>query len=217
MPSFLASKYAPLPPALPCLQNTITDINDVRQDDDKSPLDVIRDCSDLTYPIAPYNEAAILCRGNAVADEACPPNSYQVMMVPDLNEDDEKDTAFKVCGLCPAGTHGEGFGCTTCPAGSFSKIGEDCQLCPAGTYSNAGEQAALLRHRQVQQTTRLRCCCLCYCTCAAPGGAASRAAPEWTGANSTLSCMSLCTLPKCRQLCVHSLPRRHLCSWRGYT
>lgn len=149
---------------MPRLQNTITDNGDVRQDDDKSPLDLIRNCTDLDYPIAPYDEAALLCRGNEIADEKCEPNSYQVMMVPDLNEDDEKDTAFKVCGLCPAGTHGDGFGCSTCPAGSFSQIGEDCKPCPAGTYSNAGEQAAPLGNRQLQRCIRLRCCYSCCCT-----------------------------------------------------
>ena len=75
----------------------------MRQDNDISALDMIRSCDDLKYPLTPYSEAQFLCKNNGDADLACPENSYQVLMVPDLNEDDEKDTAFKVCGLCPAG------------------------------------------------------------------------------------------------------------------
>jgi hypothetical protein len=39
-----------------------------------------------------------------------------------------------------AGTSGEGYGCTSCPAGQFSLIGGSCEDCPEGTYSNAGER-----------------------------------------------------------------------------
>ena len=101
---------------------------------------MIEACIDLRQPLNPYDEAEALCLANDVADGPCPANSYPVMMVPDLNEDDEKDTAFKVCGLCPAGTAGDGFGCTSCQAGEYSTIGNDCAKCPIGTYSNAGEK-----------------------------------------------------------------------------
>ena len=47
----------------------------------------------------------------------------------------------KDCPCVPpaTGTHGDGFGCTTCPAGQFSNIGGSCEPCPKGTYSSAGE------------------------------------------------------------------------------
>ncbi|PSC75144.1 serine threonine [Micractinium conductrix] len=124
-------------------ENTITSLDDIRQDDDINKLSVIERCSDLDYPLVPYDDAKTLCLDNASADGACPVNSYPVMMVPDLNEDDEKDTAFKVCGLCPAGTAGVGFGCTTCPAGTYSMVGGACNDCPAGTYSNAGSSVCI--------------------------------------------------------------------------
>ena len=138
-------QHTPPPPTFthPHPQNTITSLDDIRQDDDINKLSVIERCSDLDYPLVPYDDAKTLCLDNASADGACPVNSYPVMMVPDLNEDDEKDTAFKVCGLCPAGTAGVGFGCTTCPAGTYSMVGGACNDCPAGTYSNAGSSVCI--------------------------------------------------------------------------
>ena len=61
---------------------------------------------------------------------------------------------IKVCGLCSAGTSGDGYGCTSCDAGQYSAVGKascstcgvglfaqggnsDCLPCPAGTYNNA--------------------------------------------------------------------------------
>lgn len=48
----------------------------------------------------------------------------------------------KVCGLCPAGTLGDGFGCTPCPGGSSNDVvgsSGTCTSCPnAGTYAPAG-------------------------------------------------------------------------------
>ena len=142
-PANPSPRTPPPPPTHTHPQNTITSLNDVRQDDDISPLSVIELCSDLEYPLVPYDDAATLCLTNDVADGPCPANSYPVLMVPDLNKFDEKDTAYKVCGLCPAGTAGEGFGCTTCPAGTYSGIGGDCNPCPAGTYSNAGSSVCI--------------------------------------------------------------------------
>ncbi|PSC75222.1 serine threonine [Micractinium conductrix] len=123
-------------------ENTVN-LDDVKQDNDVSALSVIEACIDLRQPLNPYDEAEALCLANDVADGPCPANSYPVMMVPDLNEDDEKDTAFKVCGLCPAGTAGDGFGCTSCQAGEYSTIGNDCAKCPIGTYSNAGSSVCI--------------------------------------------------------------------------
>lgn len=69
-------------------------------------------------------------------------------VTPDQYRYNEKLTNFKVCGLCPGGTQGTvnstaSYGCTTCPAGYFSRVGQDCQRCPAGTYSNAGSSECL--------------------------------------------------------------------------
>ena len=90
-------------------------------------------------------------------------------MVPDLNEDDEKDTAYTVCAFCPSGTHGDGYGCTTCPAGTVSQIGQECEPCPAGTYANAGEQAALVAVPAVLCCSKLHTLLgKCMCACRVP-------------------------------------------------
>ncbi|PSC75061.1 peptidyl-prolyl cis-trans cyclophilin-type [Micractinium conductrix] len=50
----------------------------------------------------------------------------------------------KICHWCPAGTSGQGYGCTTCPAGTYSVWGDgDCKDCPAGSYSNAGSSECI--------------------------------------------------------------------------
>ena len=54
-------------------------------------------------------------------------------------------TAVKVCALCPAGTYGDGIGCSPCDAGTAAPLvgssacGADCD---AGTYSEDGGSVA---------------------------------------------------------------------------
>ena len=128
-----------LPGPLFSLQADVS-ADDMLQDDDITPLGEVPDCDALDAN-NPIYSAKALCLDNASADAKCPDNAYGVMVVEDgaVNAWNEKMKAFKVCGWCPAGTTGDGFGCSTCPAGQFSLIGGACEECPAGTYSNAGE------------------------------------------------------------------------------
>ncbi|PSC74950.1 von Willebrand factor type EGF andpentraxin domain-containing 1 Flags: Precursor [Micractinium conductrix] len=124
-------------------ENTLT-VNEVLQDDDNSPVGFVTSCDDLLrFSNPPYEDAYARCFSNTDAALDCPANSYPVMVVLDLNEDDQKDTAFKICGLCPAGTYGDGNGCSTCPAGQKSLIGGGCTDCDVGTYSNAGSSVCI--------------------------------------------------------------------------
>lgn len=51
---------------------------------------------------------------------------------------------IKVCPLCPAGTSGDGFGCTSCEAGQKSDVGAaTCSDCLTGTYANGGNSDCL--------------------------------------------------------------------------
>ncbi len=50
---------------------------------------------------------------------------------------------IKLCPLCPAGTAGDGFGCTSCAAGSQSALGGTCANCLAGSYANGGNSDCL--------------------------------------------------------------------------
>ncbi|KAL4452638.1 hypothetical protein ABPG75_008300 [Micractinium tetrahymenae] len=104
---------------------------DMLQDDDITPIYEVPDCQALDHNNPTYSALA-LCKPNADADQACPANSYGVMVTEDnaVNAYNQKQKAFKVCAWCPSGTAGDGYGCTTCPAGQFSTIGGDCQDWP---------------------------------------------------------------------------------------
>ena len=45
---------------------------------------------------------------------------------------------IKLCPLCPAGSLGNGYGCTPCAAGTQSALGGTCVPCAPGTYAGAG-------------------------------------------------------------------------------
>ena len=77
------------PPLLPP-QNTLT-VNEVLQDDDNSPVGFVTSCDDLLrFSNPPYEDAYARCFSNTDAALDCPANSYPVMVVLDLNEDDQK-------------------------------------------------------------------------------------------------------------------------------
>ena len=77
---------------------------------------------------------------------------------------------FKVCPLCASGTSGDGYGCTSCDAGTAATVGAtSCSNCDAGSYAQGGEWACACRHRRC-------CCCCCFIartvpliTCPPPG------------------------------------------------
>ena len=53
---------------------------------------------------------------------------------------------IKVCALCPAGTTGDGYGCTACAAGTGKASGvgaTTCAACDAGTYAAEGSSDCL--------------------------------------------------------------------------
>ena len=50
---------------------------------------------------------------------------------------------IKLCPLCPAGTVGNGYGCTSCAAGTQSALGGTCADCAAGSYANGGNSDCL--------------------------------------------------------------------------
>lgn len=155
LPTFLPrSAYA----SVVCLQADVS-ADDMLQDDDITPLGEVPDCDALDAPQAIYSAKA-LCLSNADADTKCPDNSYGVMVVEDgaVNAFNEKLEAFKVCGLCPAGTFGDGFGCSSCAAGTISAIGGSCEDCPAGTYSNAGGFDMVWRGVGRWRGTGVGCC-----------------------------------------------------------
>lgn len=71
-------------------------------------------------------------RNSTNVGQDCPSGSYGLPL------DD-----FKLCPLCPAGTVGDGNGCTACSAGSASAVvgfNGTCSACLAGTYAADGER-----------------------------------------------------------------------------
>ena len=59
---------------------------------------------------------------------------------------------LQICALCPAGTTGDGFGCTACAAGTTTQAGDGkpvvgaktcTKTCAAGTYSQEGSSTCL--------------------------------------------------------------------------
>ncbi|PSC70770.1 histidine-tRNA cytoplasmic isoform B [Micractinium conductrix] len=109
---------------------------------DDEPITVTTLCSQL-YHVSPLYNAQQRCLPNEIADIACQDNTYPIKIEPDTDTAIEKDTAYMICGLCPAGTHGKGSGCPTCPAGCYSRVGTSCKLCPKGTHSSAGASDCL--------------------------------------------------------------------------
>lgn len=132
---------APAPPIRHPLQSTI-DPFDLLTDDESFNIVPVGICADLGHRDSQYS-AMDKCLANDLAHQPCPANTYTIYETPDKYFYNEKETTFKVCGLCPGGTQGTvnataSYGCTTCPAGYSSTIGGSCTVCPPGTYSNAG-------------------------------------------------------------------------------
>jgi len=73
-------------------------------DNSRQAIVPVTSCSDLesNFILVDINGRG-LCRTNANADQPCPGNTYGVMIVPEIFQAGEKKSAFKVCGVCPAG------------------------------------------------------------------------------------------------------------------
>lgn len=78
-----------------------------------------------------------------VIGDSCAAGRYGIVVTDETTGDE-----LKLCPLCPAGTYGDGDGCTACAAGTYSGIvGTDAACtsnCPAGEYAPEGKAACQL-------------------------------------------------------------------------
>lgn len=74
--------------------------------------------------------------------DSCATGRYGIVVSSEITSDE-----FKLCPLCPAGTYGDGDGCTACAAGSASAIVGKTSACTAcgskGTYAQEGSSVCL--------------------------------------------------------------------------
>ena len=91
---------------------------------------------------------------------------------------------FKVCPLCASGTSGDGYGCTSCDAGTAAAVGAtSCSNCVAGSYAQGGEwtfaaclppacccRLLLLPLPPAAAAAAAACCCCCCCCCCCIAG-----------------------------------------------
>ncbi|PSC75080.1 CRAL TRIO domain-containing [Micractinium conductrix] len=89
-------------------------------------LSVMTACSQTPVPTT-------MCRDSSATDgvgSACPAGRYGSMV----------GSSIKACAMCPAGSMGNGYGCSACDAGTVSEsVGSPaCSPCPPGKYAPGG-------------------------------------------------------------------------------
>jgi len=112
--------------------------------------------SSATSTVAPPVSSAstlITAATKTPIGDKCGSGRYGIVVSSETTGDE-----VQICPMCPAGTTGNGDGCTACAAGSASSsVGaSSCSTsCTAGTYAQAGEALCVTQHGSAWQISRL--------------------------------------------------------------